>query len=136
MILLGELAPGDPMPSERDLMVRFGVGRPAVREAMQSMHTLELITISHGERAKVSELSVDIMFRQMDVVARMLLSASPNNLEYLKEARRLFELGMVKIAALCARAADDQRCHAELAVQVSHRLVALVRTGKCNTGRA
>ncbi|WP_157015609.1 transcriptional regulator NanR [Mesorhizobium xinjiangense] len=106
MIVRGELGPGDLMPSERDLMERFGVGRPAVREAMQSMHTLGLITISHGERARVSELSADLMFRQMDMVARMLLSSSPDNLEHLKEARRLFELGMVRIATRKAEPAD------------------------------
>ena len=33
MITGGELTPGDAMPSERDLMERFGVGRPAIREA-------------------------------------------------------------------------------------------------------
>src|SRR5688500_12446361 len=33
----GDLAPGSQLPSERDLMARFGVGRPAVREAMQAL---------------------------------------------------------------------------------------------------
>lgn len=98
MIVRGELAPGDPMPSERELMHRFGVGRPAVREAMQTMHTQGLITISQGERSRVSELSADLAFRQMDIVARMLLSASSDNLEHLKQARSLFELGMIRIA--------------------------------------
>lgn len=102
MIVRSELAPGDPMPSERELMQRFGVGRPAVREAMQSMHKQGLITISQGERSRVSELSADLAFRQMDVVARMLLSASSDNLEHLKEARRLFEVGMVTIATRTA----------------------------------
>lgn len=106
MVVRGELSAGDLMPSERDLMERFGVGRPAVREAMQSLHAMGLITISHGERAKVSELSADLMFRQMDRVARMLLSASPDNLAHLKEARRLFELGMVRIAAAKAQPSD------------------------------
>jgi GntR family transcriptional regulator, sialic acid-inducible nan operon repressor len=106
MIVRGELGAGDPMPSERELMERFGVGRPAVREALQSMQTMGLITISHGERSRVSALSADIAFRQMDAVARLLLSASPDNLEHLKEARRLFELGMVRIAAQNATAED------------------------------
>ena len=106
MIVRGELAPGDLMPSERELMKRFGVGRPAVREAMQSMHTQGLITISHGERSRVSELSADLAFRQMDMVARMLLSASSDNLEFLKEARRLFEVGMIKIATEKAKPED------------------------------
>ena len=38
MIRRGELKAGDVMPSERALMERFGVGRPAVREALQSLH--------------------------------------------------------------------------------------------------
>ena len=33
----GELKAGDEMPSERELMERFGVGRPAIREAMQAL---------------------------------------------------------------------------------------------------
>lgn len=106
MIVSGELAPGALMPSERTLMQRFGVGRPAVREAMQSMHTLGLITISHGERARVSELSAELIFRQMDMGARMLLSASPDNLEHLKEARRLFEVGMVRVATTRVQPSD------------------------------
>ena len=32
-ILAGKLLPGDPLPSERELMRYFGVGRPAIREA-------------------------------------------------------------------------------------------------------
>ncbi len=62
MIVRGELGPGDPMPSERELMQRFGVGRPAVREAMQTMHTQGLISISQGERSRVSELRPILRF--------------------------------------------------------------------------
>ena len=29
-----ELKPGEALPSERDLMLQFGVGRPAIREAL------------------------------------------------------------------------------------------------------
>jgi DNA-binding FadR family transcriptional regulator len=106
MIARGDLAPGALMPSERDLMKRFGVGRPAVREAMQQLNTMGLISISHGERARVSELSAEIVFRQIDMMARMILSASPDNLEHLKKARRFFELGMVAEAARNAVEAD------------------------------
>ncbi|QKV18532.1 transcriptional regulator NanR [Oricola thermophila] len=99
MMISGELKAGDPMPSERELMERFGVGRPAVREALQSMQSMGLITISHGERSRVGFLSADILFRQADPVAQLLLAMSPDNLEHLKEARRHFELGMVRLAA-------------------------------------
>ena len=80
-------------------MDRFGVGRPAVREALQSLQTMGLITISHGERSRVNELSPDAVLRQGDAVARMLLSPAPENLEDLKQARWLFELGMVRVGA-------------------------------------
>lgn len=106
MIAGGELGPGDPMPSERELMERFGVGRPAVREALQSLHMTGLITISHGERSRVGALSAETVFRQADAAARILLSTSPDNLEHLKEARRLFEIGMIRIAAEKASPTD------------------------------
>ena len=32
----GEFQPGDQLPSERELMQFYGVGRPAVREALQA----------------------------------------------------------------------------------------------------
>ncbi len=47
----GEYPPGTQFPSERDLMAAFGVGRRAVREALQILGTRGLIAISHGERA-------------------------------------------------------------------------------------
>jgi GntR family transcriptional regulator, sialic acid-inducible nan operon repressor len=95
LIMSGEIAAGEPLPSEHELMERFGVGRPAVREALQSLHTMGLITISHGERSRVNALSADAVLRQGDAIARVLLSTGPQNLEHLKEARRLFEIGMV-----------------------------------------
>ena len=95
----GELKPGDVLPSERDLMERFGVGRPAIREALQSLQNKGLITIAHGERSRVNVLSTDLAVEQMNEVARLLLSTEPSNLEYLKQARRLFETGVVGIAA-------------------------------------
>ncbi|MEO1200705.1 MAG: GntR family transcriptional regulator [Pseudomonadota bacterium] len=53
----GALQPGDSMPSERALMQSYGIGRPAVREALQSLERMGLIEIRHGERAKVREAS-------------------------------------------------------------------------------
>lgn len=49
----GEFAPGDQLPSERDLMAFYGVGRPAVREALQTLAQAGIVEITHGERARV-----------------------------------------------------------------------------------
>lgn len=106
MITSGELEPGDHMPSERALMERFGVGRPAVREALQSLNNSGLISINHGERSRVNEIDAGTVLSQSDEIARLVLSAVPANLEHLKHARRMFELGMVRIAAENATLAD------------------------------
>lgn len=99
LILSGAIAPGESLPSEHELMRRYGVGRPAVREALQSLQTMGLITISHGERSRVNELTPDAVLRQGDAIARSLLHTAPENLEDLKQARRLFEIGMVRVGA-------------------------------------
>ena len=113
----GELAPGDRMPSERTLMERYGVGRPAIREAMQTLAGMGLIAIRHGERARVKSLSAASMMEQIDLTARHLLSSSQQSLDNLKEARLLFELDIVRIAAERARAADIERLRRALAAQ-------------------
>lgn len=99
MISDGSLKAGDKVPSERALMEQFGVGRPAVREALQALQTQGLITITHGERSRVNEISAEAALGQSDQLARLLLDASPANLEHLKEARRMFEIGIVRTAA-------------------------------------
>ncbi len=106
MIVSGECGPGESLPSERELMARFGVGRPAIREAMQALANLGLVTISHGERAKVRHLSAEAAMRQLDPIAQLLLSTSPQSLEHLKEARSFFERGMVRRAAELATDED------------------------------
>ena len=120
MILTRELKPGDAMPSERALMERFGVGRPAVREALQSLHNSGLINISHGERSRVNEVDAGTVLSQSDQIARLVLSAAPDNLEHLKNARQMFELGMVRIAAQSATADDVAELRAILATQKGH----------------
>ncbi len=106
MIVSGELKPGDTIPSERRLMESFAVGRPAVREALQALASKGVITISHGERSRVNELSADIAFDQIDDVAKLLLSSEPSNLEHLKQVRKILEAGTVRMAADCRSASD------------------------------
>src|SRR4051812_6735853 len=45
-ILTGELAPGSPLPPERELCERFGVGRTTIREALRSLQTKGLAVAS------------------------------------------------------------------------------------------
>ncbi|MBK8770793.1 MAG: transcriptional regulator NanR [Rhizobiales bacterium] len=105
MLVEGEKTPGSLMPSERELMARFGVGRPAIREAMQHLESMGLVEINHGERARVLELTPQSLMRQVDQSARIMLSMSADSLEHLKAARIFFERGMAREAA--QRATDE-----------------------------
>lgn len=117
LITSGDLSPGDEMPSERELMERFGVGRPAIREAMQALSGMGLLAISHGERAKVLQLSAKSILRQVDGPAKIMLSSSADTLEHLKSARIFFERGMVREAAQHASAEDVQKLRETVAEQ-------------------
>ena len=99
LITDGTIRPGGEMPSERELMDRFGVGRPAIREAMQSLSAMGLLEINQGERARVLELTPLSIIRQVDQSAHIMLARSPNSLEHLKNARIFFERGMAYEAA-------------------------------------
>ncbi len=113
MIEAGQLRVGDDMPSERELMDRFGVGRPAIREAMQALASKGLITISHGERARVVKPTAHAIIQQMDLPFKLMIAGSEETLENLKNARIFFERGMAREAALKATDEDkrDLRAH-------------------------
>jgi DNA-binding FadR family transcriptional regulator len=98
----GEWVAGTLLPSERDLMSSYAVGRPAIREALQTLERMGLIAIAHGERARVLVLTADGILRQVGEAARHILETSPGTLEHLKQARLMFEVSIVRIAAGCA----------------------------------
>lgn len=104
-----DYAPGDGLPSERELMRLYEVGRPAIREAMQNLQRMGLIEIKHGERPRVAEPSIGRMVDQMGESMRHLLTHSPADLEHLKEARATFEREMARIAARKHSATDLAR---------------------------
>ena len=54
MIQDGTFAETDRLPSERELMRHFGVGRPSVREALLHLRKMGLVEIGSGERARVT----------------------------------------------------------------------------------
>jgi DNA-binding FadR family transcriptional regulator len=115
------LKPGAPLPSERELMAEYQVGRPAIREAMQNLHRLGLIEIKHGERPRINEPSLSALVEPMALSMHHLLSHSASTMEHLKEARLLFEVQMVRIAAEKRDAADLQALEDVLSAQAGLR---------------
>jgi len=113
-IRTGEFAVGSLLPSERDLMASLGVGRPAVREALQALERMGLVAIVHGEGARVLLLSADKVIAQISDAALHLLSGSDDLLDHLKQARLQFEVAMIRIAAQRATPAQIDHLRALL----------------------
>lgn len=113
----GELAAGDPLPSERELMETYGVGRPAVREALQELARAGIVEISHGERARVVVPTARRLVEQIAGGAQHLLRMQPSMLEHVKEARVFLEAGTARMAAERATPEDVKRLRERLLEQ-------------------
>lgn len=98
MIHSGEFAPGSQLPSEREFMEQLGVGRSAVREALFALQKMGLISISSGERARVTQPTPQILMKELSGAARLLL-AKPEGIRAMQHARALFEVGLAREAA-------------------------------------
>jgi DNA-binding FadR family transcriptional regulator len=114
----GEFPPGANLPSERELMEHYGVGRPAVREALQAMERSGIVEIAHGERARVVVPTAERLIEQIAGGAMHLLRSHPDMLTHLKEARVFFETGTARMAA--ERASDEDIARLQLKL-VQHR---------------
>lgn len=121
VIQADNLRPGDPLPSERELMQSYAVGRPSIREAMQNLKRLGLIEINHGERPRIAAPSFERMVAGMSETMRHVLVNSPAALDHLKEARATFEMTMAQIAARKRNPADVVDLYTILAEQESAR---------------
>jgi len=121
MMERGDLPPGSRLPGERALMARFGVGRPAVREALQALEKMGLIEIQHGERARVIRPDPGRVLRQMDAAVRHLLTCSPDMREALRQARLAFEQFLVREAARRVTASSLEALRQALTIQEAAR---------------
>jgi DNA-binding FadR family transcriptional regulator len=95
----GEISSGEQLPSERELMDAYQVGRPAIREALQSLERSGIVTISHGERARVVIPTAESIIAQIASGTQHLLRSDPSSLAYLKDVRVFLECGMARMAA-------------------------------------
>jgi DNA-binding FadR family transcriptional regulator len=114
MIRDGQFAPGAQLPSERELMEIFGVGRSAVREAMLSLQRMGLVAVSSGERSRVLTPTAKALVGELSGAARLLL-AQVGGIAQFQQARALFEIGLARLAAQRATEVDLARLRAALA---------------------
>lgn len=105
MIRQGEFAEGEQLPSERDLMAMFDVGRPSVREALSALSRKGLVKITSGERARVCRPSADTIIAELSGMAKDFLH-TPGGVRHFEQLRQFFESSLVRYAA--EYATDEQ----------------------------
>ena len=91
----GMYKPGDTLPPERELMERFDVGRPSIREALFSLSKRGLIEMGSGRRPRVLEPNFDTIIHELDVIVRQVLN-NKSNVFHLMELRRILECALVR----------------------------------------
>lgn len=105
MIRRREFSEGEQLPSERELMTFFNVGRPSVREALAALKRKGLVQINNGERARVSRPSADTIISELSGMAKDFL-AHPGGIAHFEQLRLFFESSLVRHAAV--HATDEQ----------------------------
>lgn len=108
-----EVSEGEELPSERELMKQFGVGRTAVREALFHLQRMGLVELRSGAKARVAAPSPTVVMSTLAGSARYLLSA-PEGVRHFQTARTLFETGLVRDAARLAKKPDIARLRVAL----------------------
>jgi GntR family transcriptional repressor for pyruvate dehydrogenase complex len=72
MIASGELAPGSRLPSQDDLAYQLGLSRSALREAVRSLTTMNVLVSRQGDGTYVSSLRTPLLLQPLAFAADIL----------------------------------------------------------------
>jgi DNA-binding FadR family transcriptional regulator len=103
-IVRGELREGDVLAPEGELMQRFGVSRPTVREAMRVLEGEALITVHRGARGGARVHTPD--GETAAQFAGLVLQFRGATLADVYEARRALDLAALRIIVGCGTSRD------------------------------
>lgn len=96
------LRPGDRLPAERDLATRIGVSRPTVRMGLHALAAMGIVRSRHGSGTYIPAGPPVLGSEQLSFLAAL----HGFTREQMYEARRIFEVGAVGLAA--ERATPEQ----------------------------
>jgi DNA-binding FadR family transcriptional regulator len=104
-IVLGDLAEGDALPNESELMRFYEVSRPTLREALRILETESLISVKRGARggARVAVPDASVTARHAALVLRL----QGTTLEDVFVSRLIIEPAAVRLLAARADADPD-----------------------------
>lgn len=97
----GELRAGDMFQSERELCVRFGVGRTVVRDAMTILQGMRLLDHSKGKRPRVVSPTLAQVMGTASEAAQFFFLDNEGK-AHLEQARLFLETSMVRYAVVHA----------------------------------
>jgi len=115
-IASADLPPGSKLPSERELMEMFSVGRSSIREALRALTLLGLVETKQGYGACVATHTGDYLGRS---ITWSSLAGLHTNLEIV-EAREVIESGVAQLAAERATSDDIELLEQQLANMEGH----------------
>jgi DNA-binding FadR family transcriptional regulator len=104
LVLSHRIGIGGRLPSERELMERFGVGRSTVREALFKLNRMGLVQLAPGSQARITRPTAELIVNELAGAARHFLAAL-DGMKHFQHARQLFEVGLAREAA--SRASDE-----------------------------
>jgi GntR family transcriptional repressor for pyruvate dehydrogenase complex len=93
----GILKPGEKLPSEREMASLLGVSRASIREAIKALSFSGYLEVIQGKGTYILEMAT-----QYDEIVNFFSGFSNYSLDYLMEARIMFEGEFARLAALNA----------------------------------
>jgi GntR family transcriptional repressor for pyruvate dehydrogenase complex len=104
-IASGRLAPGDRLPSERDLGEQFGVSRTVVREAVRGLQARGVLKVQPGRGAEVVALPASQITETFTLFLRGADTQQVIDGEHISEVRETLEIKLAELA--CRRATRE-----------------------------
>jgi GntR family transcriptional regulator, transcriptional repressor for pyruvate dehydrogenase complex len=95
-ILKGTLKAGDQLPSERDLALKFGVSRTAVREAVKTLHEKGLVEAYSGRGTFITNGTSQAVTQSINLMMRIDQIGGSEN---LAQVRQILEPEIAAMAA-------------------------------------
>jgi GntR family transcriptional repressor for pyruvate dehydrogenase complex len=105
LISEGKLKPGDRLPPERELIKQFGVSRPSLREALNSLVTMGFLDIKQSKRPFVKSVASG----RMEDPLSFLIKTDTQKIFDLIEVRKAMEAWGASQAAQRATEEDIKR---------------------------
>ncbi|MFI9026177.1 FadR/GntR family transcriptional regulator [Streptomyces sp. NPDC053560] len=106
LILRRKLVPGDPLPTEAELVDLLDVSRNSVREALKALQAMRIVEIRHGFGTYVGSLTLDPLVEGIAFRAAVRHHQGEASLYELMEVREALEAGLVASVARSLPAED------------------------------